>query len=306
VHGAIVHSGFFVGSPVFYRLLEALPTTLRDGIAMMPVSFVNELYGSGPSLDRMPDRYGHMGTEAGKREARQGARFINSAMMVTLTGATISDGLEDAQVVSGVGGQYNFVAQSFALAGARSIITLPATRTRAGRVTSNICWQYGHTTIPRHLRDLVVTEYGVADLRDKTDAEVIAAMLAITDSRFQPELLERAVKAGKLPKDHQIPEAYRHNTPARIREALAPAASQLPSFPLGSGLTTEEEQLAVALARLAPQLGSRLALARLVWRGLRRTPDAATRRALARMDLDQPRDMRERIYRYLLLATLEQ
>ena len=30
---------------------------------------------------------------------------------------------------------------------------------------SNIRWSYGHTTIPRHLRDMVVTEYGVADLR---------------------------------------------------------------------------------------------------------------------------------------------
>ena len=79
---------------------------------MMPVSFTNELYGD----------------EDAKRRARVDARFVNNAMMATLMGAVISDGLENGQVVSGVGGQYNFVAQAFALAGARSILTVEATR----------------------------------------------------------------------------------------------------------------------------------------------------------------------------------
>jgi Acetyl-CoA hydrolase len=60
--------------------------------------------------------------------ARIDARFVNNAMMATLMGAAISDGLENGQVVSGVGGQYNFVAQAFALAGARSVLTVEATR----------------------------------------------------------------------------------------------------------------------------------------------------------------------------------
>ena len=129
-------------------------------------------------------------------------------------------------MVSGVGGQYNFVAQSFALAGARSIIMLPATRTIAGRVSSNIRWNYGHTTIPRHLRDLVVTEYGIADLRGKTDRDVIAAMLAVADSRFQDDLLARAKQAGKIERGFELPAASRDNTPQRIEHALAPARGQ--------------------------------------------------------------------------------
>src|SRR5215472_14678444 len=138
--------------------------------------FVNELYGD----------------ETGKRRARAKARFVNNAMMATLLGAAISDALADGQVVSGVGGQYNFVAQSFALEDARSIIMLRATRTARRRTSSNVLWNYGHTTIPRHLRDIVVTEYGIADLRGKSDRDVIAAMLAVADSRFQDELLRRA------------------------------------------------------------------------------------------------------------------
>ena len=73
-----------------------------------------------------------------------------------------------------------FVAQAFALDG-RTLD--PDGRSQAigrqagAKVQSNIRWRYGHETIPRHLRDIVVTEYGVADLRGKSDAEVIAAML---------------------------------------------------------------------------------------------------------------------------------
>src|SRR5262249_52031020 len=146
------------------------------GIQMMPVSFTNEIFDDA----------------AAKRRARVDARFVNNALMATLLGAVVSDALEDGQVVSGVGGQYNFVAQAFALQGARSILALESTRPSGAKMLSNIRWSYGHTTIPRHLRDIVVTEYGVADLRGKSDSEVIAAMLAVTDSRFQPELMRQA------------------------------------------------------------------------------------------------------------------
>ena len=131
----------------------------------MPVSFTNQLYGD----------------EDVKRRYRVDARFVNTAMMATLMGAAISDGLRNGQVVSGVGGQYNFVAQAFALQGARSILALEATRQAGAKTHSNIRWSYGHQTIPRHLRDVFITEYGVADVRGKSDAETIAAMLQITD-----------------------------------------------------------------------------------------------------------------------------
>lgn len=51
-------------------------------------------------------------------------------------------------------------------------------------------------TIPRHLRDIVVTEYGIADLRGRTDEEVIIALLEIADSRFQDGLVKEAKQAG--------------------------------------------------------------------------------------------------------------
>ncbi len=223
VDGVLLHGAFFLGPKSFYRALREMAPQQLARIRMMPVSFTNELYGD----------------EDLKRRARIDARFVNNAMMATLMGAAISDGLENGQVVSGVGGQYNFVAQAFALQGARSILTVEATRQAGAKAQSNIRWSYGHETIPRHLRDVFITEYGVADVRGKSDADVIAAMLAVADSRFQAELARQAKDAGKLPKEFEIPAAHRDNHPDRIAAALKPAreAGLLPQFPFGSDFT---------------------------------------------------------------------
>src|SRR5690606_11128629 len=149
---------------------------------------------------------------------RRDARFVNSVFTATALGAAVSDQLEDSRVLSGVGGQYNFVCQAHELDGARSVLLLRAWRERGGEAASNIVWSYGHTTIPRHLRDIFVTEYGIAGLRSKNDAEVVAAMVHIADSRFQEALLEQARSAAKLARDYRVPEAFRHNTPELFAE----------------------------------------------------------------------------------------
>ena len=94
-----------------------------------------------------------------------------------------------------------------------------------------------------------MTEYGVADLRGKTDRDVIAAMLAVADSRFQDELLRRAKDAGKIESEFELPAACRDNTPERIARALAPAREQglLPQFPFGTDFTATEQRLIPAL-----------------------------------------------------------
>ena len=122
VDGIVLHAGFFVGSRGFYRALREMPRDELQKFCMTAITFVNELYGD----------------EDSKRRARVNARFLNHAMMATVLGDVISDGLDDGRVVSGVGGQYNFIAQGFALEGARSVIVLRATRTeRAGRAPTS-------------------------------------------------------------------------------------------------------------------------------------------------------------------------
>jgi len=289
VDGVRLHGAFFLGPKGFYRDLREMPPELLTKIRMMPVSFTNQLYGD----------------EDAKRRARRDARFVNNTMMATLLGAAVSDGLDNGQVVSGVGGQYNFVAQAFALEGARSILTLEATRGVGAKAESNIRWTYGHTTIPRHLRDIVVTEYGVADLRGKSDADVIAAMLQVADSRFQPELMRQAKDAGKLPKSYEIPAAFRDNVPARIGEALKPAREHghLPAFPFGSDFTEVEQRLIPALQVLSAASVSPWRLASLAWEGMTRS-NAAYTPALARLGLDKPVTWKDRLYRALVQAAL--
>jgi hypothetical protein len=290
VDGVLLHGAFFLGPKSFYRALRDMTPGQIARIQMMPVSFTNELYGN----------------EDAKRRARADARFVNNAMMATLMGAVISDGLENGQVVSGVGGQYNFVAQAFALQGARSILTVEATRQAGIKAQSNIRWNYGHETIPRHLRDIIVTEYGVADLRGKSDAEVIAAMLQVTDSRFQPDLARQAKEAGKLPKDFEIPAAYRDNLPERIAGALKPArdAGLLPSFPFGSDFTEAEQRLIPALQLLQDAQRAPQRLPGLLWQGLTHRPNEADGECLARLGLDRPATWSERAYRALVSAAL--
>lgn len=290
VDGIVLHGAFFLGPKGLYRKLREMKDEEISRICMVPVSFTNALYGE----------------EEAKRRARVDARFVNNAMMATLMGAAVSDGLESGQVISGVGGQYNFVAQGFALAGARSLLTLEATRFVGRKVQSNIRWSYGHETIPRHLRDVFVTEYGIADVRGKSDAEVIAAMLAIADSRFQDELARQAKDAGKLPKGHEIPAVHRENFPERIAAALKPAreAGLLPSFPFGSDFTAVEQRLIPALQLLQAARRTPAQLAGLLWDGLTRTRDAGDEECLARLELDRPRTLAERFYRALVSAAL--
>ena len=290
VDGVVLHGAFFLGPKSFYRRLREMTADQIARIRMMPVSFTNELYGE----------------EDAKRRARVDACFVNNAMMATLLGAVISDGLENGQVVSGVGGQYNFVAQAFALAGARSILALDATRQDRSGSVSNIRWSYGHETIPRHLRDVIVTEYGVADIRGKSDAEVIAAMLGVADSRFQRDLMRQAKDAGKLPKNFEIPPAQRDNHPERIARALKPArdAGLLPPFPFGSDFTPIEQRLIPALQWLQDSRRTPLRLPGLLWQGVSRRPDAADQECLARLGLDKPATFTERAYRALVAAAL--
>src|SRR5690606_19357985 len=129
--GVLVDAGFFFGPKALYEHLKALDAEQRKLFAMRGISFVNELQGHEWEL---------------KCAQRRHARFVNTTMMITGLGAAVSDAVEDGRVVSGVGGQYNFVAMAHALPEARSILCLSATRTAHDRTTSNIVWSYGHTT----------------------------------------------------------------------------------------------------------------------------------------------------------------
>jgi hypothetical protein len=184
---------------------------------------------------------------------------------------------------------------------------LRSTRSKHGQVTSNILPSYGQITIPRHLRDVVITEYGIADLRGRTDQEIIAALLNITDSRFQEDLMQTAQRNGKLPRDYRIPDVFRRNFPERLTDQLSELRAQghFPAFPFGTDLTEIEIALGKALQALQSKLGTPGGGARAAFRALEvRTVPEAAGPYLERMGLAAPRNLKEKIARKMIVAEL--
>lgn len=286
----LMHAGFMLGSQALYAGLRNLPEAQRRSIEMTAISFVNSLHGN----------------ETIKRHQRRNACFINEAMMVTLLGAAVSDSLEDGRIVSGVGGQFDFVRMAHALDGARSIVTLNSSRLHNGVMQSNLRWQYPHTTVPRHYRDVYATEYGLAATRGLSDAAVIGALLNIADSRFQPELLEAARRAGKIAADYSLPADVADNRAETLQRLFAQPEWQahFPPYPLGTDLTPVEQQLADALGWLEQHTARRSSRWRTLMSAISHSPVAADQPALQRMQLDHPSGAREWLEQRLVARAL--
>ena len=291
--GVHMHGGFYLGPQDFYQALRDLPREESEKICMSSVGHINQLDYDQPLLSAQ----------------RKHARFINTGMMVTLSGAVVSDGLQDGTVVSGVGGQYNFVAMAHALPDARSILCVRSTRGSGKNLQSNILPHYGHVTIPRHLRDVVVTEYGIADLLAKTDEEIAIALIQVADSRFQEELLQGVKKAGKVRESYEIPERYRNNYPEVIAKFVGEwrGKGYFPAFPLGSDFTDEEIALGKSLKDIKALMSKPRAMLKAVIRSYTlKVDEAEAKPFLDRLSLSHPDSTKEKILQHLLLLELEE
>ena len=292
-NGRILHGGFFLGPTDFYRKLRELDAAGQEQICMTGVRRTNQLLLNYPLYCAQ----------------RRQARFINTGMMVTLTGAVASDALEDGTVISGVGGQYNFVAMAHDLPGARSVLCIRSTRGSGKQLKSNVVPFYGHLTIPKHLRDVIVTEYGVADLRGQSDSEIIKRLINIADSRFQEELLAFARNHGKLERDYRIPVEARNNTPERLQQALAPLVKKglLPAYPFGTDLTDQELALAASLRKIKALSEEPAHFISAAFKALLHHGDeAAARPFLERIQLEHPETSKDFIIQQLLMMELQE
>jgi acyl-CoA hydrolase len=284
----VIQGGFFLGSQSFYDWLRNLSDEDRRLINMKSVQSINQLYGH-EEIDRLH---------------RKDARFVNTCLMMTLSGSAISDGLEDNCLISGVGGQYNFVAMAQALPDGHSILNLRSTRITGKGETSCIVWNYGHMTIPRHLRDIVVTEFGIADLRGKTDQEIIHRLLDITDSRFQRVLVESAKGNGKIGSDYTISPTFKQNHVEEISGKLAKykELGLFKVFPFGTDLTEEEIFIGKALKILKKKKQNMpVMIATILKAFLTRANPKPYREYLERMGLEKAGCFEEKLYQKLLI-----
>ncbi|WP_336968701.1 acetyl-CoA hydrolase/transferase family protein [Sphingobium aromaticiconvertens] len=114
---------------------------------------------------------------------------INSALEVDLTGQVNAE-QSGAAYLGGTGGQVDFVRAGSRSPGGRSIIALSATA-KGGTISKIVPTLSGPVTTARSDVDVIVTEYGAAELKGQTLAERTRRLIAIAHPDFR-EALDRA------------------------------------------------------------------------------------------------------------------
>ncbi|MBU9374262.1 acetyl-CoA hydrolase [Burkholderia multivorans] len=117
---------------------------------------------------------------------------INSAVEVDLTGQV------NAEVVGGtyvgaVGGVGDFLRAAQASRGGVPIVALPSTAGAHSRIVTKLS---GPVTVPRSDACVIVTEYGIADLRGLSLAQRVPKMIAIAHPEHRERLAREAGLSG--------------------------------------------------------------------------------------------------------------
>ncbi|MSZ96370.1 MAG: 4-hydroxybutyrate CoA-transferase [Actinobacteria bacterium] len=119
---------------------------------------------------------------------------INGALAVDLAGQVVADTIGGMQF-SGVGGHEDFISGPGLDSTDRSLICLPSTSTVNGQLTSRILGALPAGSVvstPRHQVDVIITEFGIAELEGRTIRERARAMASIAHPQFRDELLANA------------------------------------------------------------------------------------------------------------------
>ncbi len=164
---------FSFGSEELYTWLDR-----NDEVAFLPVDIVN-----APEV------------------IAQNAKMvtINGALAVDIQGQVVADTIDGNQF-SGIGGAEDFVSGPGLSLAARSLICLPSTAMVRGEMRSRIVPWFGPgavITTPRHQVDVIITEYGAAELEGKTVHQRGEALAAVAHPDFRDELLAAALRASK-------------------------------------------------------------------------------------------------------------
>jgi acyl-CoA hydrolase len=123
---------------------------------------------------------------------------INGAMSVDIQGQVVADTI-DANQYSGVGGHEDFVSGPALSLEAKSLLCMTSRVKVGDELRSRIVPWFDAgavITTPRHQVDIIVTEYGAAELQGKTVHGRGEALAAVAHPDFRGELLEAAERAS--------------------------------------------------------------------------------------------------------------
>jgi acyl-CoA hydrolase len=169
---------FAAGSEELYKWLHE-----NEDVAFLPVELVN-------STERIA--------------ANRKMITINGALAIDIHGQVVADTINGTQF-SGIGGHEDFIAGPALDVEDRSLLCFPATFTpKDGELQSRIVpwFEAGAViTTPRHQVDVIVTEFGAAELQGKTIHQRALALAAIAHPDFRDELIEAGERAtgGRAP-----------------------------------------------------------------------------------------------------------
>jgi acyl-CoA hydrolase len=185
-----VHSGMLGNG--FAELVEAGVITNSRKEIDPGVSITGALIGTSrlydwahrnPAIRMCPSNYTHSG---GVLARLSRLVTINSAIEVDLTGQVNAEESGSAYL-GGTGGQVDFIRAGSRSTGGHSIIALPATA-RDGTISRIVTALGGPVTTARSDVDLIVTEFGTAELKGQTLAERARRLVAIAHPQFREQL----------------------------------------------------------------------------------------------------------------------
>jgi acyl-CoA hydrolase len=130
--------------------------------------------------------------------ANRNMRCINGALMVDLVGQVVADTIDGRQH-SGIGGHEDFTSGASFEADDRSLICLPSTVSVNGETRSRILASFSEGTVvttPRHQLDVVVTEYGAAEVSGLIVRDRARALAEIAHPDFRDSLREQVERLG--------------------------------------------------------------------------------------------------------------
>lgn len=127
---------------------------------------------------------------------------VNSALEVDLRGQVNAETVEGLPV-SGVGGQIDFAVAALA-AGGRSVIALPSTDVSVRRSRIVPYLPDGVVTLPAAFADIVVTEFGMADLRGRTLRERAESLVLLAHPEFRDLLRTGGILCGAATKEEDV------------------------------------------------------------------------------------------------------
>jgi 4-hydroxybutyrate CoA-transferase len=131
---------------------------------------------------------------------------INTALQVDLYGNIYADMLGLGDQYSGVGGQLDFAIGCALTQDAKFVNVLSSTSNndKVSRIVIHPSMETNNPmapqipTVPRYFADYVVTEYGIAHLKGKTNRERAQNLINIAHPSFRAQLTSQARKAGLL------------------------------------------------------------------------------------------------------------